>query len=510
VGQTWKSDKHGFTPPHLPVFLCFACIGTPSHLLVFCVLYAEPQCILQAQMLGTAVRALTDPASLSKDASVSNEDLQEIALEAQVNSLFDGSSDSDSECVQRPVVLAPGNTKDQQNEQPKAGCSSGTSSLCPLDLIDEDIDHNQNDSEEEQIDEVGSPSPASSALKRFGSASNQQIRGNLEQAVTRMYAECELEKESGHAQQVWRYTTRRKGDISPAHKAARCAVLDAMCSRGCLLRCELSKIYQLSFKTYMADRLAENIELERCPQTCPDGSMSRVLPKLMTAFGFVRVDVFLPDGKQLRKHHLYFIDSPSLTDSLLLQMAEAQQRALTLASEMAKITGTAYMDIRCSISSEARPILDRVIVATGSALGLSASGISDRFGLSVRQQYASTRMFASLLDNIEDARSVATKTVAAKVIKKTNAGVKHVGKAVAYQIAKEVKARGLLHSFSQALKAAGKDKSYTIEGLAQFLQQVALNMSGELKDKDAPIAWIIMTRAVRGYVLKVLRAQGYI
>jgi hypothetical protein len=43
------------------------------------------------------------------------------------------------------VVLAPGNTKDQQNEQPKAGRSSGTSSLCPLDLIDEDSDHNQND-----------------------------------------------------------------------------------------------------------------------------------------------------------------------------------------------------------------------------------------------------------------------------------------------------------------------------------------------------------------------------
>jgi hypothetical protein len=100
------------------------------------------------------------------------------------------------------VVLAPGNTKDQQNEQPKAGRSSGTSSLCPLDLIDEDSDHNQNDSEEEQIDEVGSPSPAPSALKRFGSASNQQIRGNLEQAVARMYDECELEKGSGHAQQV--------------------------------------------------------------------------------------------------------------------------------------------------------------------------------------------------------------------------------------------------------------------------------------------------------------------
>jgi hypothetical protein len=25
------------TPSHLPVFLCFACFGTPSHLLVFCV-----------------------------------------------------------------------------------------------------------------------------------------------------------------------------------------------------------------------------------------------------------------------------------------------------------------------------------------------------------------------------------------------------------------------------------------------------------------------------------------
>ena len=100
--------------------------------------------------------------------------------------------------------------------------------------------------------------------------------------------------------------------------------------------------------------------------------MSKVLPKLVTAFGFVRVDVFLPDGKQLRKKHLYFIDSPSLADSLLLQMAEAQQRALTLASEMAKITGTAYMDIRCSISREARPILDRVIVATGSAISLQA------------------------------------------------------------------------------------------------------------------------------------------
>jgi hypothetical protein len=99
VGQTWKSDKHGFTPPHLPVFLCFAC--TPSHLLVFCVLYAvRAASIMRAYCKHhayTAVRALTDPASLSKDASVSNEDLQEIALEAQVNSLFDGSSDSDSE-----------------------------------------------------------------------------------------------------------------------------------------------------------------------------------------------------------------------------------------------------------------------------------------------------------------------------------------------------------------------------------------------------------------------------
>jgi hypothetical protein len=33
-------------------------------------------------MLDTALRALTDPASLSKDASVSNEHLQEIAREA--------------------------------------------------------------------------------------------------------------------------------------------------------------------------------------------------------------------------------------------------------------------------------------------------------------------------------------------------------------------------------------------------------------------------------------------
>jgi hypothetical protein len=168
---------------HPPTCLCFCVLPASATSSLF---YTQNLSALQAASckLDTAVRALTDPASLSKDASVSNEDLQEIALEAQVNSLFDGSSDSDSECVQRPVVLAPGNTKDQQNEQPKAGCSSGTSSLCPLDLIDEDIDHNQNDSEEEQIDEVGSPSPASSALKRFGSASNQQIRGNLEQAVT--------------------------------------------------------------------------------------------------------------------------------------------------------------------------------------------------------------------------------------------------------------------------------------------------------------------------------------
>jgi hypothetical protein len=56
-------------------------------------------------MLDTALRALTDPASLSKDASVSNEHLQEIAREAHVNSLFDGRSDSDSECVQRLLLL---------------------------------------------------------------------------------------------------------------------------------------------------------------------------------------------------------------------------------------------------------------------------------------------------------------------------------------------------------------------------------------------------------------------
>ena len=53
----------------------------------------------------TALRALTDPASLSKDASVSNEHLQEIAREAHVSSLFDGRSDSDSECAQPHSVL---------------------------------------------------------------------------------------------------------------------------------------------------------------------------------------------------------------------------------------------------------------------------------------------------------------------------------------------------------------------------------------------------------------------
>jgi hypothetical protein len=45
-------------------------------------------------MLDTALRALTDLAPLSKDASVSKEHLQEIAREAYVNSLFDGRSDS--------------------------------------------------------------------------------------------------------------------------------------------------------------------------------------------------------------------------------------------------------------------------------------------------------------------------------------------------------------------------------------------------------------------------------
>jgi hypothetical protein len=47
-------------------------------------------------MLDTALRALTNLAPLSKDASVSNEHLQEIAREAHVNSLFDGRSDSDT------------------------------------------------------------------------------------------------------------------------------------------------------------------------------------------------------------------------------------------------------------------------------------------------------------------------------------------------------------------------------------------------------------------------------
>jgi hypothetical protein len=75
-------------------------------------------------MLDTALRALTDPASLSKDASVSNEHLQEIAREAHVNSLFDGRSDSDNECVQSPVVLAPGNTTDQRGAAPKSRWTS--------------------------------------------------------------------------------------------------------------------------------------------------------------------------------------------------------------------------------------------------------------------------------------------------------------------------------------------------------------------------------------------------
>ena len=166
MGQAWF-----YTPPPACVFVF--CLHRhplpPARVLCFIRITS-----VHTVLLDTAVRALTDPASLSKDASVSNEHLQEIAREAHVNSLFDDRSDSDSECVERSVVLAPGNTKDQQNEQPKAGRSSGTSSLCPLDLIDEDSDHNQNDSEEEQIDEVGSPSPASSALN--GSVARQTSR----------------------------------------------------------------------------------------------------------------------------------------------------------------------------------------------------------------------------------------------------------------------------------------------------------------------------------------------
>jgi hypothetical protein len=74
------------------VFLCFADVGAPSHLLVFCVLYAartsfHTHC-KHTDMLDTALRALTGPVSLNKDASVSNEHLQEIAREAHVNSLF--------------------------------------------------------------------------------------------------------------------------------------------------------------------------------------------------------------------------------------------------------------------------------------------------------------------------------------------------------------------------------------------------------------------------------------
>jgi hypothetical protein len=65
---------------------------------------------------------------------------------------------------------------------------------------------------------AGSPSSAPpSALKRFGNATNQQIRGNLQ------HAECRLEKESGHAQQVQLHTMeKKKAHISPDHKAARC------------------------------------------------------------------------------------------------------------------------------------------------------------------------------------------------------------------------------------------------------------------------------------------------
>jgi hypothetical protein len=79
-----------FGTPHFPVFLCVAYIGAPSHLLVFCVLHAQDLSVFckHTDMPDTALRALTGPASLSKDASVSNEHLQEIAREAHVNSLF--------------------------------------------------------------------------------------------------------------------------------------------------------------------------------------------------------------------------------------------------------------------------------------------------------------------------------------------------------------------------------------------------------------------------------------
>jgi hypothetical protein len=42
VRWTWKSDIHGFTPSHLPVFLCFAYIGTPFHFLCFVCLEPVP------------------------------------------------------------------------------------------------------------------------------------------------------------------------------------------------------------------------------------------------------------------------------------------------------------------------------------------------------------------------------------------------------------------------------------------------------------------------------------
>jgi hypothetical protein len=56
------------------------------------------------------LRALASPASLSKDASVSNDHLQETAREAHINWLFDGRSDSDIASAYRGPWCLPQGT----------------------------------------------------------------------------------------------------------------------------------------------------------------------------------------------------------------------------------------------------------------------------------------------------------------------------------------------------------------------------------------------------------------
>jgi hypothetical protein len=58
IGQTWLC-----TPPRLPVFLCFACIGTPSHLLCF-VFYTHnlsAYCKQSAKLNSNAASGFTAP-----------------------------------------------------------------------------------------------------------------------------------------------------------------------------------------------------------------------------------------------------------------------------------------------------------------------------------------------------------------------------------------------------------------------------------------------------------------